>query len=81
MLFEIESNVPIPAVRSSGRAPKYPFRALQVGHSFFEPNLEEVPRLQRAAAAYAKRAGIKLLTRRMPDPETGKVGLRVWRVS
>lgn len=79
MLYEIESDVPIPAVRSSGRAPKYPFRTLRVGESFFEGNMKEVPRLQRAAAAYAKRANIKLLTRRVE--EEGTPGLRVWRIA
>lgn len=79
MLYEIESDVPIPAVRSSGRTTRYPFRTLKINESFFTDNLDEVPRLQRAAAAYAKRAGIKLLTRRVE--EDGVQGLRVWRIA
>lgn len=80
MLYDIDTDVPVPTVRTNGRSPRYPFRALAVAESFFEPEPDNVPRLQRAAAAYAKRAGIKLLTRRVMG-EDGRIGLRVWRTA
>ena len=36
MTFEISSNIPIPEPRF-GRRPKYPWRQMQIGDSFFVP--------------------------------------------
>ena len=39
----------------------------------FIADAEEIKRIQRAAAAYARRNKVKFVTRRLPD------GVRVWR--
>jgi hypothetical protein len=76
-MFQVidESDIPIPPVLSAGgRAPKYPFREMEIGDiKRFIADIEEVKRIQRAAAAYSRRNKIKLVTRRLPD------GVRVWR--
>jgi len=76
-MFQVidESDIPIPPVLSAGgRAPKYPFRETEIGDiKRFIADIEEVKRIQRAAAAYSRRNKIKLVTRRLPD------GVRVWR--
>lgn len=70
-----ETDIPIPPVLTTGgRAPKYPFGEMEVGHiKRFIADLDEIKRIQRAAAAYSRRNKIKLITRRLPD------GVRVWR--
>jgi hypothetical protein len=70
-----ETDVPIPPIiTTGGRAPKYPFREMEVGDiKRFIADLTECKRIQRAAAAYSRRNEVKLLTRKLPD------GLRVWR--
>lgn len=70
-----ETDIPIPPITTTGgRAPKYPFREMELGDiKRFIADIEEIKRIQRAAAAYSRRNKIKLITRRLPD------GVRVWR--
>lgn len=78
-MFQVidEQDIPIPPILTQGgRAPKYPFREMEIGDiKRFIADLEEIKRIQRAAAAYSRRNKIKLLTRRLPD------GVRVWRTA
>lgn len=74
MLFEIQADVPIPSPNKGGRTAKYPFGAMKVGESFAVDSDESgIKRVQRAAAAFARRNAIKLVTRRTDT------GVRVWR--
>ena len=70
-----EINIPVPPVQTAGgRSPKYPFRNMEVGDvKRFIAEDDEIKRIQRAAAAYARRNHVKFVTRRLPD------GVRVWR--
>ena len=70
-----EENIPIPPVGvSGGRQAKYPFKEMEVGAiKRFVAGVDEVKRIQRAAAAFARRNNVKLITRRLTD------GVRVWR--
>lgn len=76
-MFQVfdETDIPIPPiVTTGGRAPKYPFREMEAGDiKRFVADIEEIKRIQRAAAAYSRRNKVKLITRRLPD------GVRVWR--
>jgi len=76
-MFEIRKNIPIPTVRKAGgRSAKYPFRDMEVGDSFEEAMSDaEAKQVQRAAAAYARRNGVKFTTRR------SDTGVGVWRIA
>jgi hypothetical protein len=74
VFYEIEAGVPIPAPNKGGRTAKYPFGSMKVGESFAVGTDESgVKRIQRAAAAFARRNAVKLVTRRTDN------GVRVWR--
>ena len=70
-----ETNIPVPPIQTTGgRSPKYPFKEMDPGDiKRFIADAEEIKRIQRAAAAYARRNKVKFVTRRLPD------GVRVWR--
>ena len=76
-MYAIEKNVPVAASTQGGIV--YPFRDMEPGDSFLVPteraggNHMNTPR--RAATQYAKRHGIKLVTRKVDG------GLRIWRVA
>jgi len=77
-MFEIVKNIPIPSVRTAGgRAIKYPFRNMvDVGDSFQAVvSIDEAKQIQRAAAAFARRNGVKFTTRR------SDTGVGVWRIA
>jgi hypothetical protein len=89
--YKIEKTVPIPTdFRTHDR--KYPFEDMAVGDSFFSvPEYEDETvkrlsnRIAQARQSYQRR-GIKQnnpvqFTQRIwVDEETGKTGIRVWRV-
>jgi len=86
MAVQIDKNIPIPKVESAGRTPRYSFGDLKnaaEGHSYLElaTKREDVKRIQRAAASYARRAGIKLVTRYVEERSDSGVrkGVRIWR--
>jgi hypothetical protein len=75
--FRIDKGLPAPSGRS-GRPPKYPFRELEVGDSFF---VEGDPRkLSGSVLGCAK----NIVGKRFSSQKTthnGKPGIRVWRVA
>lgn len=71
-MYAIEDNVPLPPL-TKGHPPKYPFRDLLVGQSFFVPQGD-----RKTLAVLASRNGKSLnatFTVRQIDG-----GIRVWRV-
>ena len=75
-MFKIEKNVPMPEVGPNPKAPKYPWRQMEVGDSFVAPAAS-----QRSICANAKITadrmgnGVQFTTQKQAD---GSV--RVWRV-
>ena len=74
MAFEIDKSVPLPA-NKSGKPGKYPWREMEVGDSFFIPdmahsNINVPPAL--------KANGFKIATRR--ETQNDVAGIRVWRI-
>ena len=76
-MYTIDKNVPAPAVVSLGAPAKYPWRAMDVGDSFFVPG-NKASAMTSAAAMTARRLGCKYTTRTVT--ENGVKGVRVWRV-
>lgn len=68
----IEKGVPIPPSSGGGRKPKYPWREMKVGDSFFVEG--EPIKLRNSLYPLATRHNIKLTIR------TEGNGVRVWRV-
>jgi hypothetical protein len=75
MIFKIEKNVPIPALRRDGRSKKYPTSDLQVGDSFLIPN-GEIPNSGSAGGTsyYQRALGMRFARRKVAE------GLRIWRI-
>ena len=75
--FQIEDNVPIPAMTGKAQR-KYPLSDLLVGQSFFVPFTSDVRRelmrISGAATRHGKKTGKMFVTR------TVEGGVRVWRV-
>lgn len=72
--IKIEKGIPIPEGDGRrGRAPKYPWRNMEVGDSFFVR--EKPSAVARGACEAGKRCGRKFISRRIDD------GVRIWRVS
>lgn len=83
-MYKIDKNIKIPPQAQRGEAPKYPFKKMKIGDSFFIPNshIEENRRTARriisAGVVYKKRNSLtqkdfKLTTRIYED------GVRCWR--
>lgn len=75
-MFEIRKDIPLwHNERVGGRKAIYPWNKLEVGDSFFVPNIP-VKRVSSAASAAARsRSGVKYAVRTEND------GARVWRVA
>lgn len=78
-MVKIDKGIPLPPRRRgggagrTGRAPIYPWREMEIGDSFFLPDIE--PHLiSSLAAGAAQRTGRKFATRIEGD------GVRVWRI-
>ena len=75
--MKIEKGIPIPPPYKpknlNNTRPKYPFRHMEVGDSFFVPRLE-AQRARSAASQQSSRSRRKFTTRKEGD------GLRVWRI-
>lgn len=69
----IDKNIPLPSERTS----KYPVRQLELGESFFAPNISRTN--IASSLQYAAGLGRKFATRRVT--EDGVRGLRVWRIA
>lgn len=75
MVFQIDSNIPVPTqVPTQGRM-KYPLKELKIGQSFFVPqtDLMKAKNLRATFATRAKKAGYKVVS--IADT----TGVRVWR--
>lgn len=70
-MIAIEKGIPIPN-SGAGRTPKYPWRTMEVGDSFFAENVRNVSAM---AAAAMRRTGLKFTVRKVED------GHRIWRVA
>jgi hypothetical protein len=81
MTFEIESGVPIPAVRLKRKRSKYPFATLKVGESFLVPATgadKDVIKNRLSAlisGEWHRETSRRFTLRRM------RGGIRVWRTS
>ena len=71
-MFKIDKGIPVPT--KSGRVPKYPWREMEVGDSFFVPGMT-------AASAAAGCLGAKKATGWTFRYRTVDGGARIWRVS
>jgi hypothetical protein len=79
MSVSIDKGVPIPgAHRAGGRQPKYPWREMEVGDSFFVPKPEgkDLRQLMARLASQACYYKPLIFTTRGVDG-----GVRVWRTS
>jgi hypothetical protein len=75
--FTVEAAVPIPPPKSGST--KYPFPIMQVGDSFFVPNVRRENFCSCIANARFKNPGTNFTTRRVT--ENGVKGVRVWRIA
>lgn len=73
MQYKIERGIPIPPRNRGTRDPKYPFRDLRVGDSFYVPN-KKVQDLSRVAQYWAHKDNTKFSFRSIDD------GVRCWRI-
>ena len=71
-MFKIDKGIPVPPKR--GRVPKYPWREMEVGNSFFVPGMKIGAAGSRAASA-KKATGWTFRCR----SEDG--GVRFWRTA
>lgn len=76
-MIEVQSGVPIPA-KKGGRPPRYPWRDLAVGDSFFIPAALR-PVVASASRNNARRNGGRF--RVLTMVENGIKGVRVWRIA
>lgn len=79
-MFTIDKGVPMPNRRGSsmGKVPKYPWRTMDVGDSFFVASDAARPAVMAQASHSGKRTGRRFTTRFVT--ENGVRGVRVWRV-
>lgn len=87
MSIEIEKGVPVPDPRTriGNGNPKYPFRGLEIGDSFFvplggEPNERVFGRLRVAARDNGSRLKRVFAVREWTNADSVE-GIRVWRTS
>lgn len=72
MNYVIEKGIPLPS-GGAGRIPKYPFRSMEVGDSFF--SVEKSARVSACQWARREGSGVKFVTAKEGN------GLRIWRVA
>lgn len=72
--YEIESGIPLPR---NGRPPIYQLRHMEVGQSFFVPDVSR--NNMTSIYATAKRMEIKVSVRKVREKDTN--GVRIWRVA
>ena len=74
-MFQIEDGIEIPAL-TRNTEPKYPFKQMKVGQSFFVPCTEEnAKKVRNSISSSARSAKVRHVTR------IAEGGLRVWRVA
>ena len=72
MQITIQRDIPAPGKGGEGRYVKYPFRAMDVGDSFFVPN--------GPINLYNSKAYLPKKFTRRTVVENGVKGIRVWRI-
>lgn len=85
--IRLESGVPIPAVPRTGRAPRYPFLAMEVGQSFFIPGASTntihsaLGRFMKSPEGKDRKYVSRSMTEVVPaEADKGEQdGVRVWR--
>ena len=80
-MIPIDKGVPIPAYVPGppvGSAPKYPWRTMEVGDSFFVGHMDS-QQVSSGAAAAGRKLSRRFVTRRLI--EDGIAGIRVWRTA
>ena len=78
MTIKIDKGVPLPPVPAkggAGRKPKYPWREMQVGDSFFAASDKKLFSTTKAGQSL----NMKFATRK--TEENGVRGFRVWRIA
>lgn len=78
-MYQIEKGIEVPAKKIlAGRNSVYPFATMEVGDSFFVPQVDGKPKtdgsIRSAARQVAKKLGFKFTVRRVDG------GFRCWRV-
>jgi len=74
-MFQIEKGIEIP-VLTRNTEPKYPFKSMEIGDSFFVPCTEDdAKKVRNSISSSARSAKVKHVTR------IAEGGLRVWRVA
>ncbi len=76
-LYPLDQDVEIPPCGQKGRLSLYPFRAMQVGDSFFAPTQSHS--LRRNAYNHGRRYGAQYTTRFTTEGDVK--GTRVWRIA
>jgi hypothetical protein len=81
MQFKIAKSKPIPTRPSkTGRPAKYPFEKMEVGNSFFIPDLKKRHTIYSCLKTYNinHNKRIQILTRQVEEKNV--LGVRVWRI-
>lgn len=65
-MLAIDKDVPLPKHVGSGREPKYPWREMNAGNSFFVPG-RTAQYMARVSWAYTKRHGGKFIGRSVTE--------------
>lgn len=74
----LEKNVPLkPRRKSGGRKPKYPFKSMEIGDSFFCAEPRSI--IHAAVSMYKKKHGGEWSVR--IDVKENITGFRVWKIS
>lgn len=76
-MYTIDTKIPAPGNSGRGRAPKYPFKTMKVGHSFFVPNTDN-PKSAVVCACYDQRKSTRKY-QSAADTVNGVAGTRIWR--
>lgn len=74
--FKIEKQVPIPEKQDHSAKTKYPFAKMEIGDSFFIPNVSKTFSIYSMVRQFNSWSGtaIRVTQRRESD------GIRVWRI-
>ena len=73
-MYEVEDGIPMPELVRKSNEPKYPWRLMGVGQSFFIPEIT-AGRLWSQIAQAKKRTGYTFTARNVDG------GVRVWRTA
>jgi hypothetical protein len=77
-VITIDRDIPIPSNYQVGQPAKYPFRAMEIGDSFFVAG-KKTGMISGSIQGHRKRYGGRFVTRTVV--EDGVMGVRVWRAA